>query len=115
MEIIGNIYSRTEKEQKMATFVVQEFILDASYFDNYSQTNRENFLKFQVSNKGVEKLAELGDGDRVKVFFSISGGFFKKQDGEQGHMQRLNAFAFELIKSKEQKPVQETQSGEVPY
>ena len=40
MDIIGNIYSREAAEQKTETFRVQEFLLDASYFDNYNQTNR---------------------------------------------------------------------------
>ena len=59
MDIIGNIYSREAAEQKKETFRVQEFMLDASYFDNYNQTNRENFRKMQVKNANIDKLAAL--------------------------------------------------------
>lgn len=69
MDIIGNIYSREAAEQKTETFRVQEFLLDASYFDNYNQTNRENFLKMQVKNANIDKLAAIPNGSRVKVFF----------------------------------------------
>ena len=58
MDIIGNIYTREVVEQKTETFRVQEFLLDASYFDNYNQTNRENFLKMQVKNANIDKLAQ---------------------------------------------------------
>jgi hypothetical protein len=104
MDIIGNIYSREAAEQKTETFRVQKFILDASYFDNYTQTNRENFLKMQVKNAGIEKLAAIPDGSRVKVFFSIDGGFYDKEDGTKGHAQNLSAFNFEVIKLAENKP-----------
>lgn len=104
MDIIGNIYKREAAEQKTETFRVQKFILDASYFDNYTQTNRENFLKMQVKNAGIEKLAAIPDGSRVKVFFSIDGGFYDKGDGTKGHAQNLSAFNFEVIKLAENKP-----------
>ena len=104
MDIIGNIYSREAAEQKTETFRVQKFMLDASYFDNYTQTNRENFLKMQVKNAGIEKLAAIPDGSRVKVFFSIDGGFYDKGDGTKGHAQNLSAFNFEVIKLAETKP-----------
>ena len=104
MDIIGNIYKREVAEQKTETFRVQKFILDASYFDNYTQTNRENFLKMQVKNAGIEKLAAIPDGSRVKVFFSIDGGFYDKGDGTKGHAQNLSAFNFEVIKLAENKP-----------
>jgi hypothetical protein len=104
MDIIGNIYSREAAEQKTETFRVQKFILDASYFDNYTQTNRDNFLKMQVKNAGIEKLAAIPDGSRVKVFFSIDGGFYNKEDGTKGHAQNLSAFNFEVIKLAENKP-----------
>ena len=100
MDIIGNIYSREAVEQKTETFRVQKFILDASYFDNYTQTNRENFLKMQVKNAGIEKLAAIPDSSRVKVFFSI----YNKEDGTKGHAQNLSAFNFEVIKLAENKP-----------
>ena len=104
MDIIGNIYSREAAEQKTETFRVQKFILDASYFDNYTQTNRKNFLKMQVKNAGIEKLAAIPDGSRVKVFFSIDGGFYNKEDGTKVHAQNLSAFNFEVIKLAENKP-----------
>ena len=97
MDIIGNIYSREAAEQKTETFRVQEFLLDASYFDNYNQTNRENFLKMQVKNANIDKLAAIPNGSRVKVFFTI-------EDGTKGHAQNLSAFNFEVIKLAENKP-----------
>lgn len=104
MDIIGNIMSRTAPENKTATFTVQEFYLDASYFDNYNQENRENFLKFQVTGKKIEEFATIPDGARVKVIFSIRGRFFDKTDGSgKGHGQNLDAYKFEVISKPEQK------------
>ena len=104
MDIIGKIYSREAAEQKTETFRVQEFLLDASYFDNYNQTNRENFLKMQVKNANIDKLAAIPNGSRVKVFFTIEGRFYDKEDGTKGHAQNLSAFNFEVIKLAENKP-----------
>ena len=97
MDIIGNTMSRTAAEQKTESFKVQDFFLDASYFDNYNQQNRENFLKFQVTGNRIADFANIPDGSRVKVFFSIKGRFYDKQDGEKGHGQNLEAFKFEII------------------
>lgn len=109
MDIIGNIMSRTAPEDKTATFTVQEFFLDASYFDNYSQENRENFLKFQVTGKKIPEFAEIPDGTRVKVTFSIRGRFFDKKDSnEKGHGQNLDAYKFEVIS----KPAAKTATAE---
>ena len=72
--------------------------------NSYWTPNRENFLKMQVKNAGIEKLAAIPDGSRVKVFFSIDGGFYNKEDGTQGHAQNLSAFNFEVIKLAETKP-----------
>ena len=104
MDIIGNIYNRGAAEQKTETFRVQEFILDASYFDNYNQTQRENFLKMQVKNANIDKLAAIPDGSRVKVFFTVEGRFYDKEDGTKGHAQNLSVFNFEVIKLAENKP-----------
>ena len=104
MDIIGNIYSREAVEQKTETFRVQEFMLDASYFDNYNQTQRENFIRMQVKNTYIDKLAKIPDGSRVKVFFTIEGRFYDKEDGTKGHAQNLSAFNFEVIKLAETKP-----------
>ena len=104
MDIIGNIYSREAVEQKTETFRVQEFMLDASYFDNYNQTQRENFIRMQVKNTNIDKLAKIPDGSRVKVFFTIEGRFYDKEDGTKGHAQNLSAFNFEVIKLAETKP-----------
>lgn len=104
MDIIGNIYSREAAEQKTETFRVQEFLLDASYFDNYNQTNRENFLKMQVKNANIDKLAAIPNGSRVKVFFTIEGRFYDKEDETKGHAQNLSAFNFEVIKLAENNP-----------
>ena len=67
MDIIGNIYKREAAEQKTETFRVQEFMLDASYFDNYNQTQRENFLKMQVKNANIDKLAANKEKELLEV------------------------------------------------
>lgn len=73
-----------------------------SYINN--QTNRENFLKMQVKNANIDKLAAIPNGSRVKVFFTIEGRFYDKEDGTKGHAQNLSAFNFEVIKMAENKP-----------
>lgn len=97
MEIIGNVLKRTPKEKKTETFEVQEFIVDCSYVDNYTQQKRENFLPFQITNKNIEKLEAIPDGARVKIFFAPQGRIFTKQDGSEGCACNLNAFKFEVI------------------
>ena len=104
MDIIGNIYSREAAEQKTETFRVQEFLLDASYFDNYNQTQRENLLKMQEKNDNIDNLSEIPNGMRVKDYFTIEGRFYDKEDGTKGHAQNLSAFNFEVIKLAENKP-----------
>ena len=98
MEIIGNIVSRKAPEAKTETFTVQEFILDASYVDNYTQQTRENILPFQVSGKNIEAFAAIPDNARVKVFFMPRGRYYEKKDGSgQGVGLNLDAWKFEVI------------------
>ena len=58
----------------------------------------------QVKNANIDKLAAIPDGSRVKVFFTIEGRFYDKEDGTKGHAQNLSAFNFEVIKLAENKP-----------
>lgn len=106
MEQIGNIMSRTAPQDKTPTFRVQEFFMDASYVDNYTQEKRENFLKFQVTGKNIEKFAEIPDGARVKITFSIRGRFYDKEGAaEKGHGQNLDAYKFEVISKPGEKTI----------
>ena len=97
MEIIGSIFAIEEKQVKTDKFTVQEFILDAGTFDQYTGEKRENYLKLQCSNNRIEELEKLKIHDRVKVFFHPRGRFFKDKEGKDGHAQNLDAYKFEKL------------------
>ncbi len=97
MEIIGNLVSRKPAEQKTEKFRLQEFVVDCSFIDNYTQEKRENILLFQCSNNNITKLDAVKDGSRIKVLFMPQGRYYNKQDGTQAVAVNLNAFGFEVI------------------
>lgn len=89
--------------------------MDNSTFDQFTGEKRENFLKFQVTNKNIEKLQNIPVGAIIKVTFGIRGRFFDGTDRETGatkkmHGQNLDAYGFEVI----QMPPQEQPTAYAP-
>lgn len=113
MEIYGTITSRTAVEQKTETFKVQNFVLDASYHDNRAGKTYENTLEFQVIGNAIERLGEIPDNSRVKVFFNPQGKEVSKRDKpeEKFIAQNLNAWKFELLISKKNETASPTNSN----
>ena len=103
MQITGKIHSVGETKQFESGFMVQEFYLDLTRYNELTGECYENWAKFQNLNEKLD-LGQYNIGDIVKVDFYISGRKYTKNDGDVGFVQNLNAHKMELVKATAQTP-----------
>lgn len=97
MELVGKIYAKEAKQQKTENFAVQEFVIDSSFFDRETGEKRENFIRFQCTNRNIDELEKVAIGDKVRVSFGINGRYYENEAKEMKHAQNLNAYKFEKM------------------
>ena len=79
MVIIGIIHSIQNPKTFESGFTVQEFYLDTSRHNQYTDEKYENYAKFQVLNKKIN-LELFKPDDIVRVSFNINGKVIDQKD-----------------------------------
>lgn len=105
MQITGKMHSIGDTKQFDSGFMVQEFYLDLTRYNELTGECYENWAKFQNLNEKLD-LGQFNIGDIVKVDFYINGRKYTKKDGDVGFVQNLNAHKMELVKAVN--PIPET-------
>lgn len=113
MEVTARLASLGEVKQFESGFMLQEFYLDATRFNQTTGEKYSNYIKLQNANERLD-LSPIDIGDMVKVEFGVSGRFYANQEGESRHSQNLNAYKIEIIKKDNELPSLE-QGIQFPY
>lgn len=98
LEITGKVFRVGDTiavpSKNGTTFDKRELILDTTRFDPYTgeRSQYENFPKFEFRKEKCKLLDTIKDGDVVTVYFDINGGFYTNRDGQQSHMNRVDAY-----------------------
>lgn len=100
MQQSGKLHSVGEMKTFDSGFMVQEFYLDLTRYNQLTGEKYSNHAKFKVFNENIN-LDSFNQGDIVKVDFRINGRSFAKEDGSTGFAQDLVAYKMELVKSGE--------------
>lgn len=115
LEITGRVHSVgstiTINGKNGTPFYKRELFLDTTPYDRYTgqRSEYESFPKFEFRNNNCSKLDSVKVGDVVKVAFDITGRFYTNRDGQQSHMNSIDAFDVEVVRSEQtQQPAQPT-------
>ena len=83
MEITGTFQKASDIKTFESGFQAQEFYLDCKTYNQYTGEPIENL---------------------IKVYFSVKGKLYDKEDGTKGHFQNLNIWKIEAIETKKNTP-----------
>lgn len=115
LEITGRVHSVgntiTINGKNGTPFYKRELFLDTTPYDRYTgqRSEYESFPKFEFRKNNCSKLDNVKVGDVVKISFDITGCFYTNRDGQQSHMNRIDAFEIEVVRSEQtQQPAQPT-------
>ena len=99
IEFTGKIHSIFETKQVSDRFRKREFVLETADNPKYPQT-----ILFQATGDRCEQLDGLGDGDEVKVEFSIRGREWRSPSGEVKYFVSLDCWRIERVGAAASKP-----------
>lgn len=113
---IGNTISLPSKSDPSKSFTKRELFLDTTPYDRYTgqRSEYESFPKFEFRNANCSKLDNVKFGDIVKVSFDINGRFYTNRDGQQSHMNSIDAFDVEVIRQDQSVQPQVQQPTQQP-
>lgn len=103
MEITGRLASKGEVKQFESGFIVEEFYIDATRFDQNTGQKYPNHIKMQNNNEKIN-LENFNIGDMIKFTASISGRFYVNSSQENRHSQSVVAYKAELMKDNKDLP-----------
>ena len=104
MEITGIFQKASDIKTFESGFQAQEFYLDCKTYNQYTGEPIENLIKFQATGDKINLLTPLNKGDLIKVYFSVKGKLYDKEDGTKGHFQNLNIWKIEAAETKKNTP-----------
>ncbi len=119
MEITGKLLEIREVKTFDSGFMVQEFVLDISRYNQLTGEVYENFALLQSANEKID-FTGFKIGDAVKVSFGINGRKYEKE-GNVNYFQNLSAYKMELfVKGKKEEAtkveeVYEEKEDDLPY
>ena len=82
-------------------FSLQEFVVTVG--DKYPQP-----VKFQVSNKNIEKISDVQGGDELIVHFNLRGREWENKEGEKVYFNSLDVWRIENKGQRLPSPADET-------
>lgn len=103
MDLKGRLVSRGEVKTFDSGFMLEEFYIDATRYNQDTGQKYSNYVKLQNANEKLN-LDMFSIGDSVNVSFSVNGRFYSNQEQETRHSQNLNAYKIELVKSNSELP-----------
>ena len=103
MELTGRLASKGEVKVFESGFMLEEFYIDATRFNQQTGEKYSNHIKLQNANEKLD-LNAVGIGDLVKIEFSINGRFYANSEGEARHSQNMNAYKIEVLKENKDLP-----------
>lgn len=98
MDITGKLNSVSETQTFSSGFMVQEFYLDLTRYNQMTGEKYTNHAKFKIFNEKCNP-NEFNIGDIVKVGFSINGRTYAKEDGSTGFAQDLVAYKMDFVRN----------------
>ena len=107
MVIIGIIHSIQNSKTFESGFTVQEFYLDTSRHNQYTDEKYENYAKFQVLNKKIN-LELFKPDDIVRVSFNINGKVIDQKDDSKKKFFVQNLTAYKIEPYQRSKDIQPT-------
>lgn len=115
VHFIGDTITIPSKNDPSKSFNKRELYLDTTPYDRYTgqRSEYESFPKFEYRNSNCAKLDSIKVGDVVKVSFDITGRFYTNRDGQQSHMNSIDAFDVEVVRSEQQPTVQPVQQPQM--
>lgn len=113
MEITGRLVSKGEVKVFDSGFMLEEFYVDATRYNQQTGEKYSNHIKMQNANEKLD-LTQVKIGDLVKIDFSINGRFYVNGDQENRHSQNINAYKIEVLKDTSELPELES-NIEFPY